>query len=202
MEPTIFGSLFFPKTKKYAQPGDIILDNITEERYVWDGEYAHRPLRIGLDHIGVFKTQKEGTDFDLPNANKSLIELQTRHKLYLISYSDAKHAIETTKYINSIPLRIFDKTFFVTENKYKHNICKACHIDVMIDNSVDVLNMIDLPIHKIYFVDDSLNNFDPIPSNWKGHVAKDWNEVLQIIDKLSIVEIEDISQYCHLKYEN
>lgn len=154
----------------------------------------------------MLRTQKDDPDFkiqdfDLPNAIESLKKLKTKHKLYLISYSGAKRAIETTKYINNTLPNLFEKTFFVTENKYKHNICKACHIDVMIDERIDVLNMIDLPIHKIHFIGDPLYKFGPTSPDWKGYVAKDWEEVLQIIDRLSVIEVDDISQYCHPKYE-
>lgn len=153
---TVFGYKLFEQTKKFAKPGDIIIGDEVTKTWTWDGTNLHKRLKIGIDRGGVVRSQKDDPDiklqdFDVPGAIESLRKLAQMHDLYLVSYSGEKRAIETTKYIDQTLPNVFRNTFFVKENSYKHNICKLMELDVMIDDRIEVLNMIKVPLYKIHF---------------------------------------------------
>ncbi len=161
-------------------------------------------MNIGVDFGGVLSVhgnkntdgkEHRNDEIDMPDAIESLKFLKSLgHKLYIVSFCGKARAVGTKKSIEETLPNLFEGVYFVKDREYKKYICDYLDIDVMIDDTLTILEDI-----KQYILNISIILFDgPEVKTWKNTIDaidiittnKNWNSTI-VIDKLPI------SKYIH-----
>lgn len=128
-------------------------------------------LKIGIDFGGVLSIHDRGREdstspslsaiveastgehrsvaINMSNALEVLKTLKTLGKLYLISFAGKTRARETRESIMQTCPDIFDEMFFVKDKKFKKDVCKSLGCDIMIDDTVEILEDISKSVKGI-----------------------------------------------------
>lgn len=155
-------------------------------------------MKIGIDFGGVLSindtittlTPHRNTVIDMPGAKEAIIELAKHHELFLISFCGKRRAIETKESI--IKAGIFDcftSLYFVKHPDYKSQITTYLGCDIMIDDTIDVLDNISKHNDTIYTV-----LFSQI-SGWNNTIT-----AINSLDKRTTVLSDksmDITRFCY-----
>ncbi len=166
-------------------------------------------FNIGIDFCGVLYIANDtGEDtkepsIDMPNAQESLQKLKDDgHDLFLISYCKNNRAHATKDALDEKKLDgFFAKQFYVTDKKFKGEICSrmACHF--MIDDRETVLTNINR-ISK-----NTITILFGVENHHIHRCAKDWNAVLKIISETPYFEMKEnktikVKDYIHSMIKN
>jgi hypothetical protein len=145
-------------------------------------EESDQKLCIGLDINVCTNTHNENkSDFYIPGCIEALNTLKAQgHTLILVTYCDSDHVMEIYNVINTTNSSLFDETYYVKKNSYKHNIAVYCGLDVMIDEQKDILDDM-LTVHKIHFTTKSVKNTH---KKNKLFTVKKWADILDVLDTL------------------
>lgn len=170
-------------------------------------------IRVGCDFGGVLskldkgkedKGEKEhiSTCINMKGAVKRIQKLKEDFncELFIISYCGFSRAEKTKESLETSGLSsLFNQQYYVKDRKYKKYICKYLGTDFMIDDKEEILNDV-----KTENTATTTILFGKKPNNKKHIYAKDWNEVVNIIDTYTdtvkkVVDDPslDISSYCH-----
>lgn len=173
---------------------------------------------IGIDFGGVLGIHDKGdcehinTSINMPGEIEALNELKSQnHNLYLISYCGKKRATETRDSMDNNNVScLFQAKYYVKNKKFKSNICNDVGIHIMIDDRIGILNSIkqsNKNILTILFAHD----FEESNLKCPHKIAKNWNQVLEIINKAKINKKmfenktkinKDVSELCHIINKN
>ena len=149
---------------------------------------------IGIDFGGVLSvhdggnTEHKNTCINMPNAKESLEQMKNNgHNLSIVSFCGRSRANETFASLKENELdTMFHSQYYVKKRDSKSGICLYKGIQIMIDDRTEILD------------DISANGPDGIITIWFGSKeshpvhksAKDWTEVLEIIDKIKSEKIK------------
>lgn len=154
--------------------------SIHDSKYINQQNLEHRNTLINMDY-----------------AIDSLKQLHINNNhLYLISFCGKKRAYDTHKSIGDSGISyLFKNEFYVKDRQYKKNICSYLGCHFMIDDNLDILD--DIKKNNPLIVTIWFNG-----SKHSSHkVAKNWKEVIKIIDTTEYFEIppykHDITKYIY-----
>jgi len=161
-------------------------------------------LTIAIDFGGVLSITQEmddillghkSTDINIPGSIDALINMKKKgHKLFINSFCGKARAIQTRSSIEQKVPGVFDGLYFVKNKKFKGYITQFIGANVMIDDTLEVLETIreyDSECHLIWFTGDLrektgtfLNNV----SSANGIVMLDsWDKIVMHINSLTNV---------------
>lgn len=160
---------------------------------------------IGIDFGGVLsiddilsRTPHRNTTIDMPGAKEAIAQLAKDHKLFLISFCGKRRAMETKASIIEAGLdKYFTGLYFVKHPDYKAQITRYLGCNVMIDDTVHVLDNIRAHNDKIHTI-----LFNPINLSIRHSFAKNWETVELILHNSEYNHIErdetiDITRLCY-----
>jgi hypothetical protein len=109
-----------------------------------------RHLKIGIDNGGVCSIHRASgneqghvadDELNMPGARASLEILRGMgHQLFLESFAGRRRALATYAVLN--PLNLFEALHFTKRKEFKSSICEHFGLDVMIDDSFDVVTQV------------------------------------------------------------
>jgi hypothetical protein len=150
------------------------------------------PLKIGIDFGGVLVVSDKHyahhtIEINIPNAIESLIKLkEASHQLYLISYCGKRRAIEIKRSLLRILPRndLFNGLYFVQKKSHKADVCRALGCDIMIDDTLKILNNIHhlIPTMKLLWFalpNTNIRQTDIIK-------VESWFDIIKTIDEVLI----------------
>ena len=153
------------------------------------------PRTVAIDFGGVLSIHQESTSsehrstaINIPGSIEALEAMKKfGHKLYINSFCGRSRAIETRDSINKKVPGLFDGLYFVKSKPYKGYITKFIGADVMIDDTLEVLEeiqKIDPTCHLIWFTGDpGFSHHAPIPN---GIIEFDsWSKIVDYINSLT-----------------
>jgi hypothetical protein len=160
---------------------------------------------IGIDFGGVLSVDDtlvssphRNTAVDMRGAKEALAELSKDHKLFLISFCGKRRAMETKASIVEAGLdKYFTGLYFVKHPDYKAQLTRYLGCNVMIDDTVYVLDNIRVHNDKIHTI-----LFNPIKLSITHSFAKNWETVELILYNSEYRHIEcdetiDITRLCY-----
>ena len=163
-------------------------------------------LKIGIDCGGVLSAsnnydneaneEKDASNlFNIDSALDSIIELKQTmgHDLFLISFCGRHRAEETRHLISSIVPDVFNEMYFVKKKTNKAAVVNYIGCDVMIDDTLDVLEHISKNTkctNLLWFTGDPNFDDDRVkrpPSNVT--VVNSWTEIIERCKKIVPIEL-------------
>jgi hypothetical protein len=161
---------------------------------------TNQSLDIGIDFGGVLSIhasddEKGGEhrrlEIDMPEALESLKKLKEQgHRLHLISFCGNKRAQQTAASLKNQCDGLFYSLFFVKNKKFKGAVCKMLGCDIMIDDTLEVLEsvVLDVPtIVPILFTGDP-SFTDPGDGNTPVNDVETWKEIVELINSRSFTK--------------
>ena len=158
-------------------------------------------LHIGIDFGGVLskldiadENGHRNTQIDMPDSIEILRKLKNEgHKLFLISFCGKSRAVETSQSIkNSEISDIFEKEFYVKKPEYKSIICNLIGCDIMIDDTLEVIDNIKLNCKNtkcIHFNNDN---------NWK-RIYELISHIKTANNPITNININELKKYLYLQ---
>jgi hypothetical protein len=162
---------------------------------------TNQSLDIGIDFGGVLSVhaaddEKGGEhrrlDVDMPDALESLKKLKEQgHRLHLISFCGSKRAQQTATSLKNQCSDLFYSLFFVKNKKFKGAVCKMLGCDIMIDDTLDVLEgvVLDNPtIVPILFTGDKGFVAPGRCANVPVNETATWKGIVELINSRSFTK--------------
>jgi hypothetical protein len=175
------------------------------------------PLKIGVDFGGVLsihskyrsldEDEHHSTQIDMPDAIISLIKLkEIGHRLYLISFCGNRRANETNQTIlQTFPKNdLFDGIYFVRRTTYKADVCRALGCDLMIDDTLKILNNIRqlIPTMKLIWFPRGSSSEVETGKVKKKHQQSQSSDVIEVNSWCDIIKaIDEISTQETIRHE-
>ena len=150
---------------------------------------AHPITVIACDIGGVVKNQL--TDEPIENAIESVLKLSedTSNQVIFISRCKDSYKEKSNLWLEKYNLSHI-KTFYCLEYEDKIKIANDNHVNVMIDDRMQVLRTFPSPIVKIWFCSDpkkieGARKFQPDFIDLV-RIAQNWEEIIDLIEEIKI----------------
>ena len=143
-------------------------------------------MKIGIDIGGVLigKRQDNNALFDVPDSLSSLRHLSSENSLYIISYS--KKIMAQANYYSLVESGLFDAQYYVDTMSYKSLVVKHLECNVMIDDKENILNEVKFNNPDVLTILFQRYNKQKKRSHRKHYLVEDWQEVMNIVERLEI----------------
>lgn len=153
-------------------------------------------MKIGIDIGGVLigKRRENNCLFDVPNSLLSLETLVKNNQLYIISYS--KERMARYNYTAISPYNLFWGQYYVEKKIFKSSVVKYLNCNVMIDDNENILNQIKEENPEVITILFQRYNKQKKRSHRKHYLVVDWQEVMNIVERL---EIDNCSEHVETK---
>lgn len=153
-------------------------------------------LKIGIDMGGVLANKSKDYEDDtkehkglinVDDALDTLLSLKpSGHELYLVSFCGKRRARATREGINKMYPKLFDELYFVKKKTYKKDIIRHLGLDVMIDDTMDILlscqdDCRDTQLIHFTGAMDKDSPYRKKDENYKGWVCDTWEEIEKLI---------------------
>jgi hypothetical protein len=152
---------------------------------------------IGIDFGGVLSVHDGGssehtnTSINMEGATEGIRELSKTHQLNIVSFCGKIRAAVTKESLGNSGLgELFVGQYYVKNKNFKLNICNYLGCHFIIDDTIEILDHIkesNKEIVTIWFEGSELGS-DHV-------VAKDWQEVLSIIEKYDFTKHTVVSKH-------
>lgn len=140
---------------------------------------------ICIDFGGVLSVHDGGssehtnTSINMEGAIEGIIELSKTHQLNIVSFCGKTRAVVTKASLEDSGLgELFAGQYYVKNKNFKLNICDYLGCHFMIDDRIEILDHIKESNKEIVTI-----WFEGTGQSSDHVVAKDWQEVLSIIEK-------------------